>query len=410
MTDSAIISSQPIIITGMHRSGTSLTASVLEKAGVNIGEDLLGSHRGNARGHFEDINFLTLHQDILVSQGISSEGWTTHNSVEVPQQFWGRSQALCQQRAEQDTLWGWKEPRTTLFLNFWATILPNAKFVFLYRSPWEVIDSLFARGDVAFHHNPKFAIEVWIAYNQAVLDFYQRHSEKAFLLHPLFLKDGENEFITRLSQKLELPLSPFEEHMFEAKDMHLQVNNTHRPALLTRYFPEAIELFKRLEKAADLPSPMPIDTLLDMAAKGTERDWSCQDWLASRRASALYEEAQSVHDELQQARVELQQAHAELQRTQAELHHTQAGLEHTQAAFQQSQADVHRLNTELHQNHLQLQQAQFQLQQTHAELQQEQAARQHAELVIQAMETSKFWKLRNSWTNFKSIFRLSQTS
>jgi len=205
--------------------------------------------------------------------------------------------------------------------------------------------------------------------------------------------------------------------MFEAKDMHLQVNNTHRPALLTRYFPEAIELFKRLEEAADLPSPMPIDTLLDMASKGTEQDWSCQDWLTSRRASALYEEAQSVQAELQQTQAELQQTQAELQQTQAELQQihlglqqTQAGLEQTQTAFQQSQADVHRLNTELHQNHLQLQQAQFQLQQTHAELQQEQAARQHAELVIQAMETSKFWKLRNSWTNFKSIFKLSQTS
>ena len=39
---------QPIIITGMHRSGTSLAASLLQSMGVDIGDELVGAMRGNS--------------------------------------------------------------------------------------------------------------------------------------------------------------------------------------------------------------------------------------------------------------------------------------------------------------------------------------------------------------------------
>ncbi|MEY2858272.1 MAG: hypothetical protein RLZZ74_2584, partial [Cyanobacteriota bacterium] len=44
-----------MIITGMHRSGTSLTASLLQSAGVNLGDRLMSEDRGNSKGHFEDL-------------------------------------------------------------------------------------------------------------------------------------------------------------------------------------------------------------------------------------------------------------------------------------------------------------------------------------------------------------------
>ncbi|MEL7418373.1 MAG: hypothetical protein AAGK10_07335 [Cyanobacteria bacterium J06555_3] len=43
-----------IIITGMHRSGTSLTASLLQSAGVYLGDRLMSADSGNAKGYFED--------------------------------------------------------------------------------------------------------------------------------------------------------------------------------------------------------------------------------------------------------------------------------------------------------------------------------------------------------------------
>lgn len=64
-----------VVITGMHRSGTSLTTSLLQSAGVFIGDRLLGNNLSNPKGHFEDLDFVEFHQQLLQAQGLSDEGW-----------------------------------------------------------------------------------------------------------------------------------------------------------------------------------------------------------------------------------------------------------------------------------------------------------------------------------------------
>ena len=57
--------SAPIfIVLGMHRSGTSLCASMLNCLGVNIAEDI-GVGNGNDRGHFERWDLVEIHDKIL---------------------------------------------------------------------------------------------------------------------------------------------------------------------------------------------------------------------------------------------------------------------------------------------------------------------------------------------------------
>ena len=55
----------PIVVAGMHRSGTSLISSVLAAMHVDMGHDTLVADRNNVRGYFEDIEFLELHRRIL---------------------------------------------------------------------------------------------------------------------------------------------------------------------------------------------------------------------------------------------------------------------------------------------------------------------------------------------------------
>ena len=61
---------------GMHRSGTSLLASLFEGAGVSVGTRLLGSGTGNDVGHFEDLDFQEFHQRALVGKGLSADRLT----------------------------------------------------------------------------------------------------------------------------------------------------------------------------------------------------------------------------------------------------------------------------------------------------------------------------------------------
>src|SRR4051794_10400370 len=56
-------------ITGHHRSGTSLIASMLQTGGLDIGSRLFGPSEANKPGHFEDMDFLNFHVDALRAQG-----------------------------------------------------------------------------------------------------------------------------------------------------------------------------------------------------------------------------------------------------------------------------------------------------------------------------------------------------
>lgn len=152
----------------MHRSGTSAAMALLRAAGVHIGTRL---HEDDTLGHSENLDFVELHQQALASQGLSSAGWTTEREITAPAVDDARAAIA---RNAQQGPWGWKDPRTTLFLDFWHSLLPRAHFVFVYRAPWEVIDSLFRRRDFMFFWSPALALEIWMHYNARILAFARR--------------------------------------------------------------------------------------------------------------------------------------------------------------------------------------------------------------------------------------------
>ncbi|WP_163685946.1 sulfotransferase [Leptolyngbya iicbica] len=348
MSNPAQPDSQVVIIAGMHRSGTSLTASILQQAGVFIGDELLGTAVSNPKGHFEDRDFLTLHIDILTALGLSSEGWLTTEQLDVPEKLWARAQALCDRRQQTHALWGWKEPRTTLFLDFWKQRLPQAKVVLPYRSPWAVIDSLFTRGDAAFAHHPNFAIAVWLTYNRAALDFYQRYPDDCFLFHCDVLKADEAGFIEKLRHKFALPLTAPEQPLFDPAVMHNQVNDTHRSTLLAHHFPETLEVYAALQQAADLPTSQTWQApVASEADEAMYQAWMLEDWRANSHCRR----------EKQQLKLEMQQ-----------------------------------------------QQERFE-----AELQAVQAMRDHWQNTVASMEVNRFWQLRNAWVSLKTALKGSST-
>ena len=104
-----------LALAGMHRSGTSFTASILQSAGLDIGERLMASDTGNVKGHFEDGDFVEFHQNVLQSQGISVAGWTKQTRIQVQDRYLAEAAKLIKSRSKS-SLWGWKDPRTTLFL------------------------------------------------------------------------------------------------------------------------------------------------------------------------------------------------------------------------------------------------------------------------------------------------------
>jgi len=104
------------IILGLHRSGTSLTACLLHHLGVHLGDTLIGANEGNPKGHYENIDITLTHEEWLRELGGS---WCEVPSVAKVcnslERFVPKAKELVEKH-KKDGLWGWKDPRNTIFL------------------------------------------------------------------------------------------------------------------------------------------------------------------------------------------------------------------------------------------------------------------------------------------------------
>jgi predicted nucleic acid-binding Zn-ribbon protein len=405
-----------LIIAGMHRSGTSLTASILQSAGLHIGRKLLDQSHGASERHFENLDFFEYHKAVLRSQGVNEDGWTLQETIEVDDHFVGQAKELIAKNAVS-AVWGWKEPRTTLFLEFWANLLPEAKFLLLYRFPWEVVDSLYRRGDKIFKSQPDLAVKMWQHYNQKVLNIYNQFSDRCFLVNLHILLNHLDTVIPAINQKLQLNLTLPSSTLYNPSQIHKQSIEGHRASLIAHYFPEAIEMYRELEARAWQHNETPDFSWIEQLKNTPYRTWAFQDWLQlsnwEGEKSKLHQELESSRSQLQQTQAELEGSRSQLQQTQAELEGSRSQLQQTQGELEQSQSQLQQNQGELEQSHSQLQQTQAELEQSHSQLQQNQAELEQSHSQLQQnqaeLEQSQFYLKETQTELEQSQSQLKQT-
>jgi len=254
---------QVLIVGGMHRSGTSLLASLCEGAGVSMGDRLLGvGGGGNPKGHYEDCDFLEFHQQALLANGLNPAGYTTQDTIHVPEAMLDRAQSLIASRSGSDRLWGWKDPRTVLFLDFWHALLPNAKYLFVFRSPWEVIESFFRRGDEEFICNPSLAVSVWLHYNRLIVDFVKRHPSQCVLKELAQAVDDPAGVFHEIRDRLHVPIGPPPDR-YEEGLLH-RAGFAWRSTIVREYAPDAYNLYLEMQNMTGSRATLP-----DVAAAAT---------------------------------------------------------------------------------------------------------------------------------------------
>src|SRR5215470_8966650 len=114
--------SRGIIITGMHRSGTSLVSGLIQQAGIHIGEKLIAANSANPRGYFEDVDFYEFHEGVLHQRGQTYLHVDADFTFQPTDAEAERATRLVADRS-QHAVWGWKDPRTSLFLPFWNQLV-----------------------------------------------------------------------------------------------------------------------------------------------------------------------------------------------------------------------------------------------------------------------------------------------
>ncbi len=160
-----------IIITGMHRAGTSCLAGSLQRNGLYLGE-VFEHNKYNQKGNRENKSIMVLNDSLLRANGGSWDNppkkmsWTDEHIQK-------RDELILAFSAKSST-WGFKDPRALLTLPFWQEGLDHIQLVASLRHPLLVAQSLHKRA-VALGYGDKMTVgcglDLWAVYNQQLLAY-----------------------------------------------------------------------------------------------------------------------------------------------------------------------------------------------------------------------------------------------
>lgn len=399
-----------LIITGMHRSETSLVSSLLQSAGLDIGKNLLPEGEGNPKGHFENVEFLNFHENVLSSLGIDKVGWTLQNKLTPPCSFLYQARQLIDKNQSLTQPWGWKEPRTTLFLDFWANLIPSAYFLFIFRCPWEVLDSIYRRGDIVFHRNPYLAIQSWDSYNQAILSFYKHNSSRCLIYNLNQIIADPNNLINDIQKKFGISLSQVDKSIYEQDLLKQDISKSfERPWLIKNYFPLSLDIYEQLNQFANYE-----DCLISQLPETPNAHlWILQDWLdihllkgqlkgEINHLDRCYQEIGDLRHKIGTLEWDLQQSQQESTQKSKDLEEMRSHLEDFKREFQEIQSH---LQQELEETRQHLTKSEEDFNQMRSHLQQElEETRSHLSQAQQELE-----EMRSHFEDFEIEFQEIQS-
>lgn len=148
-----------VIITGMHRSGTSALAGALHNSGISMGskEDFFPPpQRENPKGFFENSQFRYMNDAILEKQNYRVKEFDPDvpQALDLDLQIRLEMATLIRKYDSKDIMWGWKDPRNSLTAACWLSVLAEElqiidQVVILncVRSPIAIGESMRGRGN-----------------------------------------------------------------------------------------------------------------------------------------------------------------------------------------------------------------------------------------------------------------------
>ena len=263
-------SNPPVVVAGMHRSGTSLLTRMLIGLGISFGTNLLSQDYDNPDGYQEDIDFLNLHRNWFAESledqqvGWSDGGWNKTQSINsLGKANWrGQAEELLKKRENLagDDKWGWKDPRTTLLLPFWRHLRPELNLIGIYRSPWDISDALQrvrrSHGEV-FRENPEIIHSLWRLYNQRLVEYLEAEPVRSVLLHAESLAIYSEKLPTIIQNRWDWRIhEQYRENYSKVSISKNRLRSIRLPdpieTLYSLVYPDLTSLWQQLQKKADL--------------------------------------------------------------------------------------------------------------------------------------------------------------
>ena len=173
-----------LLILGMHRSGTSCLAGMLECAGFHVG-DVDEWNPYNLKGNRENLAASAINEALLLAAGADWD--RPPEQLRIAAHHREDIHRLTDELAASGKPWLLKDPRTLLVLNAWTDTVPNLARLGIFRHPVAVARSLQRRDDTDL----ETGVALWRAYNKRLL---RALDLQAF---PLIAFNGEPDHLER---------------------------------------------------------------------------------------------------------------------------------------------------------------------------------------------------------------------
>jgi hypothetical protein len=195
-----------IIVTGMHRSGTSATTRLINLLGADIARDLMPACEENSRGFWESMAVLQIHDGLLHRLGSSwddpmplPDGWI---DTEGARQARSDLAQVLTSQFSGSKIFVAKDPRASRLLPLWldlfAELAVTPVVVIGFRNPLEVALSLRARNQFALAKSLLIYARSHLEVERA-----SRHEQRIFVHYEQMLADWRP-----FSQKLRQIVGP----------------------------------------------------------------------------------------------------------------------------------------------------------------------------------------------------------
>lgn len=173
------------VVLGMHRSGTSLTASMLKEMGVDMGKQFIVGDSNNPNGYYEDIDWLQVNKDILIRAGGDWKSIVTRKDVlgAIPDSE-EQINAVIDKKNIPGKKWGFKDPRTCITIWAYHARLTNPRFIVVSRNMPGIISSLNRA------HGKGNWVDLVKHYNAHVVSFLDLHPYPVHYMNYDHIIDG----------------------------------------------------------------------------------------------------------------------------------------------------------------------------------------------------------------------------
>ncbi len=240
--------------------------------------------------------FINFHQTVLRDNHLDT--LVTDQDIEISEAHYQAAALMAAQRDNQ-AQWGWKDPRTCLFLDFWKDVIPEARALCIFRPPAEVVDSFRRRANLkqqqaGFSPPPEaangggarripkliraqftrlntqrhqiqlvaFYVNAWTRHNQEILRFAQEHPADTLLIQAGDLRTHSGALADFLIERWGFELEPVDfAQVYQPRLMKKRVNIFFRLAVLV-LAPSSVQTYRQLlrcraESIARIAKPPP---------------------------------------------------------------------------------------------------------------------------------------------------------